>query len=274
MLWLLYLFIVGAAGAVLGSIVGLGGGIVIVPALVYGSTLFLDQGMDPAVAVGTSLVVLIFTAGASSFQYVKQRRVDWKLGLLFFASSGPGAILGSAVTGALQGPLFHFSFGLFMLLMCCLLMIKDRLKPLRLNVTWKREFIDVEGRVWRYGISPLPALVIGLCVGFISGLFGVGGGSLFVPLMVLLFAFPPHIATATSMFIILLSSILGSGSHIWLGHVNWMSVAALAPGALIGGYAGAGIAYRLKSNTLLWGLRVTLFLVAVRMLWDGRMIFM
>jgi uncharacterized membrane protein YfcA len=273
MIWIIYLFLIGIAGAILGSIVGLGGGIVVVPALVYGSILFLDQGMDPAVAVGTSLIVLIFTASSSTWTYYRQQRVDWKLGWIFFAASGPGAIIGSITTSALKGPLFHFSFGLFMLLMSLLLMIKGKLKPIALKHKWNRELVDLEGKHWHYGISPLPALLIGLVVGFISGLFGVGGGSLFVPLMVLLFAFPPHVATATSMFIILLSSILGGFSHVLLGNVDWQSAAVLAPGALLGGYLGASLAYRLKSSTLLWALRVILLVVAVRMLWDGRLIF-
>jgi uncharacterized membrane protein YfcA len=84
-----------------------------------------------------------------------------------------------------------------------------------------------------------------------------------------LFGFPPHIATATSMFVIFLSSILGSATHIWLGEIHWLSAAALAPGAWAGGKIGANVASRMSGKGLLWLLRATIFVLAVRLIWEG-----
>jgi uncharacterized membrane protein YfcA len=112
-------------------------------------------------------------------------------------------------------------------------------------------------------------LLVGLGVGLVSGLFGIGGGSLFVPVMVLLFRFPPHVATATSMFVILLSSVLGTGVHAWLGETDWRLVAALAPGAWAGGWIGAYIAARMTGTGLLWLLRVTFVLLAAELIVEG-----
>jgi uncharacterized membrane protein YfcA len=132
-----------------------------------------------------------------------------------------------------------------------------------------RELTDDTGKTYRYGYSMPLLLGIGLLVGLVSGLFGIGGGSLFVPVMVILFRFPPHVATATSMFVIFLSSILGSGVHGFKGEIDWLLVPALAPGAWLGGKAGAWIASRMSGRSIMWLLRVTLIVLAARLIWQG-----
>jgi len=87
--------------------------------------------------------------------------------------------------------------------------------------------------------------------------------------MVLLFGFPPHLATATSMFVILLSSVLGSGVHAWHGNIDWILFAALMPGALIGGRLGAVIASRMSGKQLIWLLQATLLGMAVYLIVQG-----
>ncbi|MDV2888459.1 TSUP family transporter, partial [Alkalihalophilus pseudofirmus] len=77
---------------------------------------------------------------------------------------------------------------------------------------------DNRGENFEYGFSPVMAIVISFIVGFLSGIFGIGGGSLMVPTMILLFFFPPHVATATSMFMILPTSILSSISQGNMGN--------------------------------------------------------
>jgi uncharacterized membrane protein YfcA len=88
-------------------------------------------------------------------------------------------------------------------------------------------------------------------------------------MMILLFGFPPHLAAATSMFTILLTSTLGSVSHIWQGDVDWWIVLTMAPGSWLGGQLGVWISNRLSSKWLLVVLRVAFVLVAIRMLFEG-----
>ena len=147
-------------------------------------------------------------------------------------------MIGSALTSSFQGGTFQLSLGVSMLLMALLLMVRDRIKPRTKQWPVARSLTDDSGQTYAYGYS-LPLLLgIGLVVGLISGLFGIGGGSLFVPIMVILFRFPPHVATATSMFVIFLSAVLGSGVHAYKGEIDWLLVLALAPGA----WAGASLA--------------------------------
>lgn len=266
--WVL-LVLLGAVAAVFGSIVGLGGGIIIVPALMLLAPSITGAEMDHAVAVGVSLTVLIVTALASTMAYAKRGIVDFRLSALLFAASGPAALLGSAITGLLPQGAFQLAFGCSMLGLSLLMMFRDRMKPFTKQWPVERTLTDASGERHVYGYGVLPALVIGFFVGFISGLFGIGGGSLFVPLMVLLFRFPPHVATATSVFVIFLSAILGSGMHAALGEVDWLYVLALAPGAWIGGKLGARIALRLTGNGLMRLLRGSLLALAAYLIVDG-----
>ncbi|MCP1311765.1 sulfite exporter TauE/SafE family protein [Paenibacillus tyrfis] len=266
---ILFYTAVGLIAATFGSLVGLGGGIIIVPALVYLGPTFVGETISVSTAVGTSLAVLIFTALSSTLTFVKHKRVDFKSGWLLFITCGPGAMLGSYTTQFVNAKSFQLSFGLFMLLMAILLVLRDYLKPLKVKWHIQRTYTDGNGNTYHYGYSVLPALIIGLMVGFISGLFGIGGGSLFVPAMVLLFRYPPHVATATSMFVILLSSLMGSFTHFSLGEVNLWMVLGLAPSAIVGGWLGAKIASRLSGKKLLWVLRVTFVIVSFKMIWEG-----
>jgi len=266
--WLL-LLVLGIVAAVFGSIVGLGGGIIIVPGLMLLGPLLLGEEIGHTTAVSVSLTVLVVTAMASSISYAKRGIVDFRSGWLLFITSGPAAMLGSVMTGQLHAGMFQLVFGGFMLFMAGLLIARDYMKPFTKQWPISRTITDASGQIHTYSYGIVPVLIIGFGVGFISGLFGIGGGSLFVPMMVLLFRFPPHVATATSMFVIFLSSILGSGMHAWLGETNWLLVLALAPGAWIGGKLGAAIAVRMSGKGLLWLLRVTLLILAGKLIIEG-----
>jgi hypothetical protein len=269
MIAIILLVLLGLVAAVFGSIVGLGGGIIIVPALILFGPMLTGEPIGHGTAVGTSLAVLIFTALASTLSYMKDRRVDFRIACLLFITSGPAAMLGSALTGRFAGGAFQIAFGVFMLLMAALLILRERLKPASRRWPIRRVWTDAAGNAHEYGFAYLPGLAVGFLVGLVSGLFGIGGGSLFVPVMVLLFNFPPHVATATSMFTIFLSALLGSGVKAALGEIDWLLAAALVPGAWIGGRIGARIARRMSGRGLLWLLRATLLVLAIRMMWDG-----
>ncbi|MEF3313586.1 sulfite exporter TauE/SafE family protein [Paenibacillus sp. GYB004] len=263
----LLLLLLGVVSATFGSIVGLGGGIIIVPALLYIAPIFLERDISTAMAVGTSLTVLIFTALSSTLTFMKEKKVDFRSGWLYFTTSGPAAMIGASLTGNFAPRPFELSFGFFMLFMALLLMFRNKIKPAAIDWSIKRSYTDLQGNSYEYGYNIALALTVGFGVGFISGLFGIGGGSLFVPVMVLLFRYPPHVATATSMFVIFLSSILGSITHGFHGEIDVYSTLALAPGAWVGGWLGARIVRKMSGNALLWVLRITLIVLALKMIW-------
>ncbi|MGE7761671.1 sulfite exporter TauE/SafE family protein [Peribacillus sp. NPDC097895] len=272
MVWVVLVGIGLIAGSI-GSLVGLGGGIIIVPSLLYlGTSTDIIDELTPQIAVGISTVIMIFTGLSSTLSYLKHKVVDYKAGLVFFIGSAPGGIIGAYVNRNLNVEAFSLYFGLFMVFMAIVLLVKDRLKPMvfkpgkgKIVKTYKRE----NGHSFSYGYHPLIAVVITFVVGFSSGLFGIGGGALMVPVMMLLFFFPPHMAVATSMFMVFLSSITNSITHISLGNVNWPYALALIPGAWFGAKLGAFINTRLKSASLENMLKIVLIIIGLRLIYQG-----
>ncbi|UII55432.1 sulfite exporter TauE/SafE family protein [Cytobacillus spongiae] len=265
------LILIGLVAGTLGALIGLGGGIIVVPALLFfGTNTSLLQGITPQVAVGTSLFIMIFTGLSSTLTYMKHKTVDYKSGLIFFMGSGPGGIVGAWVNKALQMDEFQIYFGLFMIFVSFILIIRGRLKPLKLKQSGiQRTFTDAKGDSYVYGYHPVLGIGMAFVVGFISGIFGIGGGSLMVPAMIVLFLFPPHVAVATSMFMIFLSAIVSSMTHISLGNVNWLYAFALVPGAWVGAKVGAFINSKLQSQTLVAILRVLLIVIGLQLIYEG-----
>lgn len=270
--WILLLLVTGLCAGIIGSLIGLGGGIIIVPALLYFYSAFgLLEDLTPQKAVGVSTVVMIFTGLSSTLAYIKYKTVDYKTGLIFFIGSGPGGIIGSYVNKMLDVQSFNLFFGSFVIIVSVILLIKDRLKPSKLinSATIKKTFRDPNGTEYVYGYHPAIAILICFAVGFCSGLFGIGGGSLIVPTMILLFLFPPHVAVATSMFLVFLSSITNSVTHIALGNVVWGYAFAIIPGAWFGAKIGAYVNTKLKSSTLVSILRIMLLIIGVKLIIEG-----
>ncbi|WP_174728393.1 sulfite exporter TauE/SafE family protein [Mesobacillus harenae] len=269
---IIVLLIIGLSAGTIGALVGLGGGIIVVPALLFfGTYTAVISEVSPQTAVGTSLIIMIFTGLSSTLAYLKHKTVDYKSGLIFFAGSGPGGIIGAWINKFLNIQSFNIYFGIFIVLISLLLMVKSHLKPMS-AVTEKgvrRTFTDPAGRTYTYGFGAITGILVAFVVGLASGLFGIGGGSMMVPAMILIFLFPPHVAVATSMFMIFLSSLTSSAAHISLGNVNWTYALALIPGAWIGAKLGSYINMRLESATVVVFLRIILILIGIRLIYQG-----
>ncbi|HHY21673.1 MAG TPA: sulfite exporter TauE/SafE family protein, partial [Bacilli bacterium] len=231
------LLLIGLTAGTVGSLMGLGGGIIVVPSLMLLSGyLSILNGITPQVVVGTSLLIMIFTGLSATLAYIKQKKVDYTSGLIFLIGSIPGALFGVFLNKHIDAGKFLIFFGIFVLFVSVILMVRKYLKPLKVSRKgMRRTVINEVGQEVEYGLIPYIAIPISFIIGMFSGLFGIGGGTLMVPAMILIFGFPPHIAVATSMFILFFASIASSISHIALGNVNWLYAIALVPGAWFGG---------------------------------------
>ncbi|MGY0693264.1 sulfite exporter TauE/SafE family protein [Virgibacillus sp. FSP13] len=262
--------LIGVITAFVGSLIGLGGGIILIPSL-----LFLYHYSDmfawatPQIIVGISLVVMVVTALSSSISYFKKGRVDYKTGLLFLAGSIPGGIFGSWLNQYINAEHFSVYFGILMVALSLLFLIKRRPKSTVDGNNKNKRTFKVDGETYQYTVSFWSAFILSLIVGMLSGLFGIGGGSIMVPAMIILFGIPMHIATATSMFMIVFISIISASTHIVLGHVSWEHVFFFIPGAWIGGMIGAWANQRLKGNILEWILRILLVIIGFRLILEG-----
>lgn len=251
---------------------GLGGGIILIPSLLFMSSILDDfSWATPQTIVGISLITMVVTALASTLSYAKAKRVDYKTGFLLLSGSIPGGIIGSWLNQFIDSQSFYIFFGILMIIISLLFFIKR-------VPTNKRSYhgdlrgvrtVELYGVTYQYRISIPVIFILSLVVGMLSGLFGIGGGSILVPALILLFGVPTHIATATSMFMIFLVSIFGASTHIALGHVPWEYVLFFIPGSWIGGKLGAKVNQLLPGKVLEWILRFLLVLIGLRMMYQG-----
>jgi uncharacterized protein len=230
-----------------GTMIGVGGGFLIVPFLL------LVHQTSPEKAVGTSIVVVFLNAVSGALSYARQRRIDYKAGALFAAATIPGAIAGAFFSEWLSGPAFNVAFAL--LLIALSLFMLFRAAPASDHAAPDRRAYDL-----RLG------MLVSVGVGFLSSLFGIGGGVIHVPALIHLLSFPTHIATATSTFILAFTAAAGGISHLSLGHVLWGPALTLGIGVIIGAQIGATLGSGMRGRALVKLLSAALILVALRLL--------
>lgn len=266
----IFSLIIGLITAFVGALMGLGGGVILVPVLLLMASSFdAFQWATPQAIVGVSLIVMIFTGLSSTLAYLKVKRVDYKTGFLFLIGSIPGGVIGAWLNQYIDAESFQLYFGFLMIFISILLVFKKK-KPAKKELTGTNvRTFEFNGIEYKYKVNKVAAIVLALIVGTLSGLFGIGGGSIMVPAMILLFGFPVHIAAATSMFMIFFVSIFGSITHIALGHVPWEYVLFFIPGAWFGGKLGAKVNQKLSGNSLEWILRGLLIIIGIRMIIQG-----
>lgn len=264
--------VIGFLAAVVGSLVGLGGGIVLVPAM-----LFLYDNVDafswatPQAIVGISLVTMVFTGLSSALAYIKLKRVDMKTGVIFLIGSLPGSVIGSWVNTRLNLDSFSLYFGILMIIIFIMLMV-DREKLMKnkeIELSNRTRTFEIDGETYQYNVNYVPAFILSFLVGALSGLFGIGGGTISVPAMILFFGIPVQVAIGTSMFMIFFISLISSTTHIYLGHIVWKYVIFFIIGSYIGGTAGARMSKWFKGKTLEWILRIVILIAAIRLILEG-----
>lgn len=249
----LELFAAAFFASVFGSMVGLGGGFVLVPIL----RLFL--GFSPAYAAGTSLILIVANSASGAFTYLLQRRVHLKIGWLIAAGGLPGSILGAVLS-------LRISPRLFDTILAALLV------AVAIDMAWNAER-RIAGRAEHHrvaaikGMSYRAALGLGFVVGIFSSLFGLGGGIILVPTFLYFSELPAHAISATSQFAILLTSPVGLVVHILQHDIIGRDIVPLVAGGLLGGPIGARLSLRLRSPQLLLVVAIALVIAAVTLIW-------
>jgi hypothetical protein len=252
-----------------GTLVGAGGGFLLVPLL-----LLLYPTTPPATITSISLAVVFFNAVSGSFAYARLHRIDYRTGLAFASATVPGAVLGALVVGRVTRGLFDALFGILLLLLAALIMLRPgpqiaAAAVLRPGMT-RREFSDAAGTRYEYAFRMWQGILISVGAGFVSSLLGIGGGIIQVPAMVLVLHFPPHIATATSNFILAIMAFSGTVVHL-VNHdlapgSGLYRALFLAAGVIPGAQVGARLSQRLQGTLITRLLAIALAVVGVRLL--------
>lgn len=254
----------GLFAGIFGTLIGIGGGVIFVPVFL----LFFH--FSPQQAIGTSLAAVFFNALSGSISYLRQGRVDIKAGWKFALATLPGALVGAWLSRYFTSTALGLVFGL--LLVAVAMFIFFRPEPgLKTggHEQCTRTLVDSEGDVFRYSPKEKTGIVISFLVGIISSLLGLGGGIIHVPALIYILGFPAHIATATSHFILAISTFFGTASHLALGNILILPAIIVAAFAIPGAQIGARLSRRVKGRLIARLLAVALLLVGLRLLLKG-----
>ena len=232
--------IIVALGLLVGVLVGLlgiGGGVVLVPAMVY--LLSYDQHL----AQGTSLFILLPPIGLGALrQYWKNNQVDLRAGIY----CAIGFLLGGYVGGKIAVPMdsrhLRGTFGFFLILSAVLLWRKTQ----GVGAAPSPPAVKSSSPAQLAGIAATAAFC-----GVAAGMVGIGGGVLLVPLLGLLFGFPQHLAQGTSLVALIPpTGLLAFLAYAQAGYVNWQAGLLLIPGVFVGGILGGALARRLNARRM------------------------
>jgi uncharacterized membrane protein YfcA len=236
----LLLVIFGFFIGILASMTGVGGGVFIVPIL----TFFYDFRVNGA--TGTSLTAIIFTAIASTINYARQKRIYYKTGLLLAVTAAPGAYLGGWIAKITQEQLLGLIFGVFLILVAARMIVSLA----RRKEVDKTLPVKTDAELVRSGKIIIVGVALGFFGGFASGLLGIGGGTLIVPIMAFALGMPIHLATATSMFTMIFTATSGVAEYYQAGLVNFPIALLFAAGTVVGAQVGAFTSKKISNRNL------------------------
>jgi uncharacterized membrane protein YfcA len=263
LLSLLLLVVLGCLAGFLAGLLGIGGGIILVPLFLW---VFEASGFSPEtlvhIALGTSLAVIIPTALSSTFGHRKRGNVQWHQVVSLCLGGVFGAFFGAWMASLLSGEWLKGLFGTMQLLVALQLVIfSPRLPPERTEP-----------------VTSFPLVAVGFAGGLFSAFFGVGGGVIAVPLMVIVLQFPIHLAVGNSSALIVISSLSGAISYMYhgwdaallppysLGYVNCLVFILVSPFSVIMARLGVRVASRTSHDKLIKVFAVLLVLVGLRMI--------
>lgn len=266
MTWIILIFIGFIAGSI-ANLLGIGGGIILVPALIHiAPYTMMGQTITAQSAVGTSLILIVVGALSGTINNIKFKQIDYGAASIFFIGAIPGSILGTYLNNTISDEKFNMYFGVVLLIIFLISFCKRKAKPITIDWPIKKEITGGGGETIQYGYSIWITILIAILAGIISSLFGIGGGSLMVPVMYILFGFPMRIATATSTLVILLSSTVSSLTRLVCYYFDWKLIFAIAPGVWFGGRFGVFLSRHLNPKITEKILLITLIFVALRMI--------
>lgn len=242
--WLLPL---GFVAGVIGSMIGLGGGFVVVPVLTF-------FGYSPTLAASDSLFAAFSNSVASTASYARQKRIVYSLGIKLALISIPGTVIGAYISDAVSPPLFKLLFGAVLVASGVYIYMRRKMEAREYNLS-----------------KQIMVLAVGASffAGIISSFFGIGGGTVFVPLMVIAIGLSMKLAAPTSQFILMFAAASGMIVHSLLGHPNYYEAGMLSIGSFVGGMVGSRLSTSVNEGKLRLFVVIVLGITAVKLVTDA-----
>ena len=261
--------LLGAAVAALGTLVGLGGGFVLVPLL-----LFLFPEASASAISSISLTVVFLNAVSATVSHYRERRIDFKTATLLAVGGIPAAALGAVAASRVTRDSFEIYMGIVLVLGAVYVLWRStRAVELQGDEEHSpnRTIRERMGRTYRFYVNTLMAAGISPVSGFISSFFGIGGGVVNVPAMTFLLRMPPGVVAPTAMLLLVVTSSSSLITRIATGQFQegWRRAALLGVGALVGAQIGIYLRSRVDHRVVLIILAISMILVGGRQLIVG-----
>jgi uncharacterized membrane protein YfcA len=254
------LVLLSVAAGLVGSLVGMGGAVVVIPALVI---LF---GVPIPEAIGTGAITILATSTTTGAAYIRDRLSDLRIGMFLEVATVPGALIGATATVFLTKA--NLSDALLVALGIVLLAVLPGNFARRNEEAPPPSAPDVRSRAFRLSggyvdratgtkvtyqaAETTPALGVMFGAGVVSGMFGIGGGVFKVFALEKYLRLPMKVATATSNFMIGVTAAAGAGILFAAGYVNPLLAAPVAIGTAAGAYVGSQVLPGLRNRTIRW----------------------
>lgn len=241
-------FVIGIAAGIVGSLLGLGGGIIISPILTL-------TGSLPSQVASTSLLAVASTGASSTLSYSIKKKIRYSIGIKIAAFAVPFSVIGALVSSSLNPDEFKLYFAILLISTSLYLLVRKPINENRRNQENRGRLIS---NTLLYGGSS--------AAGLISSLFGIGGGIIFVPLLFAVRRLSMQQSVATSQLSILITSVAGILTHSVLFQQDYVFAGSIALGALIGAQVGSFIAIKISERVLTTLFSFSLIIISIQLI--------
>lgn len=233
---LLY-FVIALAASSIGSMLGIGGGVIIVPILI-------SIGITKELASVSSSLTVCAMSIISSYTYFRRKQGNIKTAVIIACGSIPGSYLGVHLNSMVSPKLFNVLFAVLLSILLILMFIKDKLPKLNLGNISK--------------------IIFGIIIGILAGMFGIGGGPITVPVLLVFFALQQKEVSGTSSYITLITAFTSVVSNVVKGNNNMELAIFMIPGAIIGSQIGTFFNKRMNDKALTIAFNMLLIFLLIK----------
>jgi uncharacterized membrane protein YfcA len=266
----IYLLLISVFGGFLGAILGLGGGLIVVPALT------LIYGVDIRYAIAASLISIIATSSAAAASYLRDELTNLRVAVLLELGTVAGALTGFLIASRINASLLYYLFGGLLLFSALMMFRRKQDHRAETGHPWSRKlglggsYQDEAKRRISYEVEQVPLGLFAMYgAGVLSALLGIGSGIFKVLAMDQAMKLPMKVSTATSNFMIGVTASASAGAYLMRGDIRPEIAAPVALGIIVGSLAGARVMPRLPAQLIRRAFVVVLLVVAWQMIHRG-----
>ena len=254
----------------LGSLLGLGGGIIVVPVLT------LALGIDIRYAIAASLISIVATSSGAAASFLKDHLTNLRLAVLLEIGTVAGAIVGFLLAKNINTQYLFILFGFFLLFSALMMLKKKEDHRANIDHPWSEKlklagrYTEKNGAVINYKIASVPlGLSLMFIAGILSALLGIGSGIFKVMAMDGVMKIPMKVSSATSNFMIGVTATASAGAYFLRGDIRPEIACPVSVGIIVGSWLGARMMPKIPATTIRKIFVVILSIVAIQMLLKG-----